>query len=212
MKILIAAALAAGLGAFNFGPGVAPAAAQSVAPGQARADYHAWLARAPEHRDAVVSFRTFLADKGVETVVPTYQLVRTSASWKACDAARFEVAPVAQWSNIVETLRFVKNEVTPAIGAVEALSVYRNEKLNTCSNGAKASAHRHFFALDLVPAGEVDRNAMIRDLCAAHARSGRTYDAGLGFYSRTRFHVDTSGYRKWGTDGRGASSPCLRVS
>lgn len=205
MKLVIGlAALAAATGL-----AAAPAAAQSTAPGQAQADYHAWLARAPEHRQAVVSFRTFLADKGVEAVIPTYQLVRTSASWKACNASRFEVAPVEQWANIVETLRFVKEEVTPAIGNVEALSVYRNEKLNSCSNGARMSAHRRFFAMDMVPAGEVDRAAMIRNLCAAHARSGRTYNAGLGFYSRTRFHVDTSGYRKWGTDGRGASSPCL---
>lgn len=205
MNRFAAAALAAGL---CLAP-LAAAGAQSTAPGQSRGDYHAWLARAPENRERVVSFRTFLADKGVESVIPTYQLVRTSAAWKGCDADRFEVAPVAQWENIVSTLRFVKEEVRPAIGDVEALSVYRNEKLNACSNGARLSAHRRFFAMDLVPAGEVDRSEMIRNLCAAHSARGRAYDAGLGFYSRTRFHVDTSGFRRWGTDGRGASSPCI---
>jgi hypothetical protein len=186
----------------------APAAAQSVAPGQSKADYHAWLAQAPENREAVLSFRTFLAEQGVDGVIPTWQLVRTSSAWKQCNAGRFEVAPAGQWSNIVRTLRFVKEEVTPAIGEVEALSVFRNERLNSCSRGAKASAHRMFFAMDLVPASDISRSDMIRSLCAAHARSGRTFDAGLGFYSASRFHVDTSGYRKWGTDGRGASSPC----
>ncbi|MFN3945220.1 MAG: hypothetical protein ACK4K7_09850 [Allosphingosinicella sp.] len=186
----------------------APAAAQSVAPGQSKADYHAWLAQSPENREAVLAFRTFLAERELADVVPTWQLVRTSSAWKQCNAGRFEVAPVDQWSNIVQTLRFVKEEVRPAIGDVEALSVFRNEKLNGCSRGARQSAHRMFFAMDLVPASDISRSELIRSLCAAHARSGRAFNAGLGFYSASRFHVDTSGYRKWGTDGRGASSPC----
>jgi hypothetical protein len=49
---------------------------------------------------------------------------------------------------------------------------------------------------------------MIREICRAHARDGRAYDTGLGFYSGKRFHVDSNGFRKWGPDGRGASSPC----
>jgi hypothetical protein len=184
--------------------------AQSLAPGQAQADYHAWLARSPENRDAVRAFRTYLADKGVEDVIPVWQLIRTSSSWRQCSAARFEVAPVDKWEHIVTTLRFVRDEVTPAIGEVEALSVYRNEQLNSCSNGAPASAHRMFFALDLTPvAPQVTRTAMIRSICAAHGRNGRGYDTGLGFYSGLRFHVDSSGFRRWGPDGRGATSPCV---
>ena len=50
---------------------------------------------------------------------------------------------------------------------------------------------------------------MIRGVCRAHAQDGRAYNAGLGFYSGRRFHVDSNGYRKWGPDGRGASSPCV---
>jgi len=95
------------------------------------------------------------------------------------------------------------------VGEVEALSVYRNAQLNACSNGAPASAHRMFFALDLTPVSEdVTRGAMIRSICAAHNRNGRGYDTGLGFYSGLRFHVDSSGFRRWGPDGRGATSPC----
>ncbi|HUG45946.1 MAG TPA: hypothetical protein VMK31_05475 [Sphingomicrobium sp.] len=154
------------------------------------------------------AFRSFLAEKGVNKVLPVWQLVRTSSSWRQCDAERFEVAPDGQWDNIVGTLAFVKNEVRAAIGEVEALSVFRNARLNGCSNGAPASAHARFFAVDLTPVGDMDRDVMISRLCAAHAQRGPQYSAGLGFYSGARFHVDSSGFRKWGADGRGASSPC----
>ena len=41
----------------------------------------------------------------------------------------------------------------PVAAPVQAVSGYRNASLNACSNGAPASAHRMFFALDLVPVG-----------------------------------------------------------
>ena len=184
------------------------ASAQSVAPGQSKADYLAWLAQSPDNREKVRSFRDFLAQNKVQDVVPVWQLVRTSSSWRQCSADRFEVAPAQQWSNIVTTLAFVKDEVQPAIGEVEALSGFRNDHLNDCSNGKPASAHRMFFAMDLVPAADIARGDMVAKLCTAHARSGAEYRTGLGFYSGSRFHVDSSGFRKWGSDGRGASSPC----
>ncbi len=185
----------------------------SLAPGQSKADYYAWLARSPQHRSEVVAFRSRLAAEGVDSVVPVWQLIRTSSSWRQCAAQPFEVAPADKWSNIVDTLRFVRNEVVPAIGEVEALSAYRNETLNACSAGAPGSAHRMFFALDLTPASAgVTRQAMIRDICGAHARQGRAYDTGLGFYSGLRFHVDSNGYRKWGPNGSGATSPCVTTA
>jgi hypothetical protein len=182
----------------------------SLAPGQSRADYYAWLARAPEHRAQVQAFRDHLAARGLEHVVPVWQLIRTSSSWRQCGADRFEVAPADKWDNIVTTLAFVRDEVRPAVGEVEALSVYRNEALNRCSNGAPQSAHRLFFALDLTPvSADVTRARMIRGICAAHGRNGRAYDTGLGFYSGLRFHVDSSGFRRWGPNGKGATSPCV---
>jgi hypothetical protein len=181
----------------------------SPAPGQAFADYQAWLARSPQHREEVRQFRSYLAAQGLAEVIPVWQLIRTSSSWRQCAADRFEVAPRDKWDNIVTTLKFVRDQVEPALGKVEALSVYRNESLNRCSNGAPASAHRMFFALDLKPVSDdVSRAGMIGRVCAAHARTGRTYNAGLGFYSGMRFHVDSHGFRKWGADGRGATSPC----
>ena len=200
----IIALLALGLSAFS-----APARAQTVAEGQGRADYLAWLARDPGARAQVLSFKTFLEMKDVENVVPIWQLVRTASMWRDCSGPRFEVAPVAEWQHISETLGYVKNHVRPVIGEVQAMSGYRNEALNQCSGGAKASAHRHFYALDLVPVKPIDRPAMIRSLCAIHNFRGQDYDIGLGFYRGNRFHVDSKGFRRWGSDGRGATSPCV---
>ena len=184
-----------------------------LAPGQTAADYNAWLAASPAHRASVRAFRDHLASEGVDGIVPVWQLIRTSSSWRQCAAEPFEVAPADKWSNIVTTLKFVRDEVVPAVGQVEALSAYRNETLNACSAGAPRSAHRLFFALDLTPVNaSVDRTQMIRGICSAHARDGRAYDAGLGFYTGRRFHVDSNGFRKWGPDGRGATSPCVGVA
>jgi hypothetical protein len=128
-----------------------PHASADIAPGQGRAEFEAWLARRPENRAAVAEFSAYLTRAGVGDVLPAWQLVRTSSSWRQCGADGFEVAPRDKWDNIVRTLRFVKEEVIPAVGPVRALSGYRNQRLNACSNGAPASAHRHFHALDLMP-------------------------------------------------------------
>jgi hypothetical protein len=187
--------------------------APRVAPGQERADFHAWLARAPENRESVRAFRAHLQAEGVDDVIPIWQLVRTSSSWRECTAGRFEVAPRDKWDNIVTTLKFIERDVIPAVGPVQAVSGYRNQDLNACSNGAPASAHRMFFALDLMPIdADVTRGKLIRGVCAAHARDGRSFKTGLGFYSGLRFHIDSSGFRKWGPDGSGATSPCVSYS
>ena len=181
----------------------------SLAPGQTYEDYQAWLRRAPANRAAVDAFQSRLRAEGVHGVVPVWQLIRTSSSWRQCAAQPFEVAPADKWAHIVQTLKFVRDEVVPAIGPVEALSAYRNERLNSCSNGAPRSAHRHFYALDLTPVGaDVTRARMISTVCRAHTRNGRAHSTGLGFYSGLRFHVDSNGFRRWGPNGRGATSPC----
>ncbi len=188
----------------------APAGAPDpvYAEGQAEADYHAWLARSPSARAEVIAFNQFLGFENVDDVLPTWQLVRTASDWRQCAGPRFEVAPFAEWQHIAATLRFVKRHVRPVIGDVEALSGYRNPALNACARGAPESAHRRFYALDLTPVKPIGRDAMIRSLCAIHRFRGADYDAGLGFYSGRRFHVDSKGFRTWGPDGTGATSPC----
>lgn len=189
---------------------VGPATAQPEAEeGQNEADYHAWLARDPAVRAQVIAFHTHLELQNVADIVPTWQLVRTASMWRACNGPRFEVAPFTEWAHIVRTLKFVRAHVVPVVGPVEAVSGFRNEGLNKCSGGAPESAHRHFYALDLVPQRAIGRAGLIRSLCRIHEWRGGEYDIGLGFYSGVRFHVDSKGFRKWGPDGKGATSPCI---
>ncbi|HYE28528.1 MAG TPA: D-Ala-D-Ala carboxypeptidase family metallohydrolase [Allosphingosinicella sp.] len=187
-----------------------PSLAQERAEGQSKADYLAWLSRDPGARAQVLSFKAYLGAAGVADVVPTWQLVRTASKWRDCGGPRFEVAPADEWTHIAATLRFVKAEVEPVIGDVQPVSGFRNEELNQCAGGAKASAHRHFYALDLVPADEhLARASLIRDVCRIHDAAGRDFGIGLGFYSGMRFHLDSKGYRRWGANGSGATSPCV---
>jgi hypothetical protein len=199
-----ALALAALLATFT-----APASASERPEGQSKADYLAWLSRDPGARAEVLSFKAFLAAGEVDDVVPTWQLVRTASKWRECAGPRFEVAPIAEWAHISATLEFVKDEVEPVIGKVEAVSGFRNEELNHCAGGAKASAHAHFYALDLVPLDDdLSRGELIGDVCRIHQATGRRFDIGLGFYTGNRFHLDSKGFRRWGADGSGATSPC----
>ena len=63
----------------------------------------------------------------------------------------FEVPPTDEWPHMVQTLRYVRDYVIPAVGPVEAVSVYRNPALNVCAGGAPESAHRLDSAIDMVP-------------------------------------------------------------
>jgi hypothetical protein len=193
------------LGAFMLGsPGQLP----PDVPGQEKADYHAWLARDPGARAELLAFKQFLEMRQVEEVVPTWQLVRTASMWRECNGPRFEVAPFTEWNNVANTLQFVKQHVEPVIGEVEVMSGYRNAELNACSGGARESAHRRFFALDLMPIEPISRDGMIRSLCSIHRFRGAQHNTGLGFYTGMRFHVDSKGFRKWGSNGKSATSPC----
>jgi len=185
-----------------------PAAADQLPEGQSKADYLAWLARDPGARAEVLSFKSYLEAAGVEDVVPTWELVRTASMWRECEGPRFEVAPMGEWTHIATTLKFVRNHVEPVIGAVEVVSGFRDEGLNRCAHGAPQSAHRHFYAIDMVPLGTVNREGLMRSLCKIHDLRGEQYDIGLGFYSGTRFHVDSQRFRRWGADGKSATSPC----
>jgi hypothetical protein len=185
-----------------------PAAADQLPEGQNKADYLAWLARDPGARAEVLSFKSYMEAAGVEDVVPTWELVRTASMWRECDGPRFEVAPAGEWTHIATTLKFVHDHVEPVIGPVEVVSGFRDEALNRCAHGAPQSAHRHFFAIDMVPLGGVSRPGLMRSLCKIHDLRGPQYDIGLGFYSGVRFHVDSQRFRVWGADGKSATSPC----
>jgi len=175
--------------------------------GQDEAGYRNWYAASPKHQIAVTSFNNYLTTWGVSGIVPTWQLFRTATSWHRCGGQPFEVPPVNEWPNVVQTLRYIHDYVIPAVGPVEAVSVYRNPSLNVCAGGAPESAHKHYSAIDLVPLQATTREQLMRTLCKVHARRGLDYGVGLGFYAFLRFHVDTTKYRRWGADPAVATCP-----
>jgi hypothetical protein len=176
--------------------------------GQEAPDYSAWLAANPAAPPQLQAFDSFLAQNNVAGVVPTWQLIRTASMWRRCAGQPFEIPPAEEWPHVVRALAFVKTHIVPIIGPVEPVSSYRNEALNACAHGARESAHRHFYAVDLVPLRPFPRDGLIRSLCLIHEWRGAEYETGLGFYEGLRFHIDAKGFRRWGPDGKAATSPC----
>ncbi len=188
-----------------------PAAAQQLPVGQGREDYEAWLAADPAGRAAVLSFEAWQQAAGVAGILPTWQITRTASMWRQCSGPPFQVPPPQLWPHIATTLRFIHNHVRPVVGEVEAVSGYRNPELNTCAGGASTSAHKDYFALDLIPVRPVPRPALFRGLCTLHRLRGPEYGVGLGFYSFQRFHVDSRSFRRWGANGTAEASPCAAL-
>jgi hypothetical protein len=180
-----------------------------VTVGQDESGYRNWYLASPSNGASVKAFNDYLNTWGVSGIVPTWQLLRTASDWQKCGAPAFEVPPSDEWPNVVQTLRYVRDKVVPTVGAVEPVSAYRNPVLNQCAGGAPESAHRYFQAVDLVPLRPVTRDAMIRQLCIIHARSGEPYGVGLGFYVGLRFHIDSRKFRTWGVNDEGAIA-CTR--
>ena len=184
-------------------------AADYVTAGQDEPGYRAWIARDPTRPVTVSAFHRYLDSAGVAYVVPTWQLLRTASDWQRCGAEPFDIPPVSEWANVVQTLRYVRDYVVPAVGPVEPVSAYRNPLLNRCAGGAANSVHQHLSAIDMVPLTPTNRDAMMERLCPIHAAEGRRYAVGLGFYAKLRFHVDSSRFRTWGRNDEGALA-CAR--
>ena len=172
--------------------------------GQDEVGYRNWYLAASWHAAAVKALNDYLVTYGVGNVVPTWQLLRTASDWQKCGAPPFEVPPREDWPNVVQALRYIRDQVVPAVGPVEPVSVYRNSTLNQCAAGAQESAHRYMQAVDLVPLVPTTRENLIRRLCAAHARTGVPYGVGLGFYVGLRFHIDSRKFRTWGVNDAGS--------
>lgn len=181
-----------------------------VTPGQDEPGYRAWYAGAGWRPTYVKGFNDYLTEYQVAGVVPTWQLLRTASSWRKCGSQPFEVPPTVEWPHIVQTLRYVRDYVVPAVGPVESVSGYRNPSLNHCAGGAPASAHRSYSAIDLVPLRPTSREDMMRTLCRVHSHKGDEYGVGLGFYAYLRFHVDTTKFRRWGSGGEPGCPPIIR--
>ena len=174
--------------------------------GQDEAGYRAWNSADPSRVGRVSALSAYLNTYQVGGIVPTWQLLRTASDWQKCGEQAFEVPPPEYWPNLVQALRFIHEQVVPAVGPVEVVSGFRNSTLNQCAGGAQESAHRYYQAIDLVPLRPTTRERLIQDLCNAHARRGGPYNVGLGFYVGVRFHIDSRKYRSWGAEGPGAEA------
>ena len=177
--------------------------ADYVEPGQDEPGYRQWIGRGPWRLGQVRLFHDYLTNAGVSFVAPTWQLLRTASDWRKCGAEPFEIPPQEEWANIVNTLRYVRDHVVPFVGPVEPVSVFRNALLNRCAGGAPESVHRSMSAIDFVPLQPIGREDMMRRLCGEHQREGPRFNAGLGFYAKMRFHVDSWKYRTWGRNDHG---------
>ena len=174
--------------------------------------FDSWLAEVPSRRAEVRAFEAFLGQQGVAGVLPTREILLNDTSWSECHAdGPYSLADRAYWPHIVNTLRYIHDEIIPTIGPVEVDSGYRDVRLNHCSGGAAHSAHAEFYALDLTPTHSMERSALIARVCANHARYGAAYHIGLGFYDRERFHIDSRSFRRWGSDYHAATSPCVHA-
>jgi hypothetical protein len=175
-------------------------ASSYITAGQDEPGYRSWYLAAPARAAEVKSFNDYLGGAGVAGIVPTWELFRTATSWKDCGGQPFEVPPTSEWPHIVQTLRYIRDYVIPTVGPVEPVSVYRNPALNVCAGGAPESAHKHYSAIDMVPLTPITREDLEKKLCAIHGAQGERYGVGLGFYAFLRFHVDSTKFRRWGTD------------
>lgn len=181
-------------------PAIFDPAADYITAGQDEPGYRSWYLAAPWRATQVKQFNAYLDSAGVSGIVPTWQLFRTATSWAECGGQPFEVPPTSEWPHIIQTLRYIRDYVIPAIGPVEPVSVYRNPLLNKCAGGAPESAHMHDSAIDMVPLKPINREELMKTLCATHSERGEAYGTGLGFYAFLRFHVDSSKFRRWNMD------------
>ena len=186
-------------------------AAPYVTAGQDEPGYRAWVARANWRPAYVKAFHDYLTTYGVGGVAPTWQLLRTATDWQKCGAEPFEVPPPHAWPNIVAALRYVGTYVTPRIGPVEVVSVYRNARLNACAGGAPESTHKMMGAVDMVPLQPITREALMTRLCQVHQASGARFWVGLGLYKGIRFHIDAKKFREWGMAGAQGGFGCTAV-
>lgn len=167
--------------------------------------YDAWR-QSPDAKD-LGEYERMLAEAGVGEVVPMSALLRSSRRWRACDAPEFLLPPRERAAAIVPTLRVIAQ--LKDLGIVEGANMrsgYRSVEVNRCSGGSTRSRHvlNNALDFDLVDDTRVDA------LCDFWRRQGPVMRMGLGFYTPTKIHIDTAGYRTWGTDYHRGTSLCVK--
>ncbi|WP_230658943.1 D-Ala-D-Ala carboxypeptidase family metallohydrolase [Psychrobacter sp. I-STPA10] len=178
-------------------------------------DFNRWLNASVERRNSVARYREYLAAQlGSYNVPPMQQLLTTARSWAQCGYEPYQLPPEYLWPNMINTLRLYavlrQQGILPPTTQIR--SVYRSPDLNDCAGGAASSKHMTNGAIDIwVPEYEGNEwqiNQMQNNLCDFWGYQGQYYEFGLGLYSTGSIHIDTQGYRKWGSSHSSASSPC----
>lgn len=166
--------------------------------------FHDW-ARLPEAA-GVMDYQDYLRHEGVADTIPMGSLLRSARLWRECNAAEFSLPPRSTWPHIVSTLQALRQlQVAGLVDGKLAASGYRNEMLNACAGGSSRSRHLSNNALDLDLPEAADS---VQRLCAYWRKQGPAMKLGLGFYTETRIHLDTSGFRTWGSDHTWRTSLC----
>ena len=162
-----------------------------------------------KHARDVDRYQVFLRQQGVADVLAMEELLRLGRRWKTCGSGEFSVPPPEKWRAIVPTLRLLADlRKSGHLERFRIASSYRGAAYNRCEGGSQASRHLSNQALDL----DLSQSSKtsVAALCAAWRRIGPSRSWGLGFYSSNQVHLDTAGFRTWGTDFHGKTSLCNR--
>ena len=164
--------------------------------------YQRWLEAG--HGSQVATYDAYLHAQGVAGVLPLQGLLRSGRRWRLC-GDEFALPPRADWGSIKPTLQLVADlQASGILKDVEVASGWRSAAFNRCEGGSSRSRHLTNNALDFDVRAGIDTTR----LCAYWRTHGAARKFGLGFYSRTQIHVDTSGFRTWGHDYHRATSLC----
>jgi uncharacterized protein YcbK (DUF882 family) len=147
--------------------------------------------------EQIKEFENFLRENHVSELFSSEELLRQGTDWKNAKEEPFVIPPKEEWIRMIPTLLFIKKVIIPRLGKLQILSSYRTKQYNSKAGGAKGSKHLQFNALDLIPVQKFKREELHQILLAIWEQEGKKYSFGLGLYSGLRFHVDTSGHRKW---------------
>ncbi|KRA41831.1 D-Ala-D-Ala carboxypeptidase family metallohydrolase [Pseudoxanthomonas sp. Root630] len=168
------------------------------------ARYATW--KTTSHAAGLSGYERVLSEGRVADVVPMQALLRSSRRWRACDAEEFALPPPDRAAAIIPTLRVVQQlQASGWLDGHGIRSGYRSPALNTCSGGSSRSRHLDNTALDF----DLPSDAHVEDLCRFWREQGPALAMGLGFYTPTKIHIDTSGHRTWGKDYRRETSLCI---
>jgi uncharacterized protein YcbK (DUF882 family) len=166
--------------------------------------YKRWHA---SHTSEVQEYSDFLQRNASADTVPMHALLRTARRWRLCGNIEFATPPPELWPNMPPTLRVVAQLRDAGIlDTALARSVYRDESMNTCAGGSSGSKHRENRAIDFDLPPNTDN---VPRLCEFWRTQGPALNLGLGFYTPTAIHLDTAGFRTWGSDYHRGTSLCI---